>query len=79
MRLGPGRADTDRVMNDRSLPQSERGVELLLEHCAALAGAADEPRLSAFHRLEQALGGELARMLVGALGKHRSARPAFPL
>jgi hypothetical protein len=65
-------------MNDRSLPQSERGVELLLEHCAALAGA-DEPRPSAFHRLEQALGGDLARMLVGALGKHHSARPAFLL
>jgi hypothetical protein len=65
-------------MNDRSLSGSERGDELLLEHCAALAGA-DESRLSAFHRLEQALGGDLARMLVGALGKHRSARPAFPL
>lgn len=78
MRLSYGRVDTERVMNDRSLPQSERGVELVLEHCAALAGA-DEPRLSAFHRLEQALGGDLARMLVGALGKHRSARPAFPL
>jgi hypothetical protein len=78
MGLRIGRADTERVMNDRSLPQSERGAELLLEHCAALAGA-DEPRLPAFHRLEQALGGDLARMLVGALGKHRSARPAFLL
>jgi hypothetical protein len=78
MRLRCGRADTKRVMNDRSLPQSERGVELLLEHCAALAGA-DEPRPSALDRLEQALGGDLARMLVGALGKHCSARPAFLL
>ena len=66
-------------MNDRSLPQSERGVELLLEHCAALADA-EEPRPQALDRLEQALGGDLARMLVGALGKHRSAQwPAFPL
>jgi hypothetical protein len=78
MRLRFGQADTERVMNDCSLPQSERGVELLLEHCAALAGA-DEPRPSAFNRLEQALGGDLARLLVGALGKHRSARPAFLL
>jgi hypothetical protein len=60
-------------MNDRSLSQGERGAELLLEHCAALTGA-DDARPPAFHRLEQALGGELARLLVGALAKRRQDR-----
>src|ERR671922_310868 len=43
-------------MDHRSLPQGERGYELLLEHCAALTRA-DSARTPAFERLEQARGG----------------------
>jgi hypothetical protein len=60
-------------MYDASLPQGERGYELLLEHCNALAPPG-EPRPPAFLRLEQALGGELARLLVGALAARRRDR-----
>jgi hypothetical protein len=61
-------------MHDPSLPQGERGSELLLQHFTALNESAI-PRPSAFLRLEQALGGELARLLVGALATRRAARP----
>jgi hypothetical protein len=57
-------------MQQPSLPQGERGYALLLEHCIALAPVA-RPRPSAFLRLEQELGGELARMLVLALARRR--------
>jgi hypothetical protein len=57
-------------MLQRSLPQDERGYELLL---AALTEVEDS-RPPAFRRLEQAVGGELARMLVGALGARRGGR-----
>ena len=60
-------------MYDASLPQGERGYELLLEHCTALSPPRD-PRPPAFLRLEQALGGELARMLVVALAARRRDR-----
>jgi hypothetical protein len=63
-------------MKDRSLPQGERGAELLLEHCAALTDA-DIARPPALLRLEEALGGELARLLVGALATRRAARPGL--
>jgi hypothetical protein len=54
-------------MNDRSTPiHMGRGPALLLQHCAVLAGG-DDARLPAFHRLEQAVGGDLARFLVVAL------------
>jgi hypothetical protein len=44
---------------------------LLLEHCTAL-DRCDEARPRAFARLEAAVGGRLARLLVGALvGDHR--------
>jgi hypothetical protein len=47
-----------------------RGAVLLLEHCAALDQRDERPR--AFARLEEAVGGRLARLLVGALvGDHR--------
>jgi hypothetical protein len=60
-------------MTRRSLPQDDRGYELLR---AALTEIEDS-RPPAFRRLEQALGGELARMLVGAL---RPRRPrAIPI
>jgi hypothetical protein len=48
-------------------PHTSRGAGLLLVHCAAVS----EDRQSAAVRLEQALGGELARLLVFALvGRH---------
>jgi hypothetical protein len=58
---------------DRPLLQGERGYELLLEHCAALTRT-DSARTPAFERLEEALGGELTRLLVVALARHRAAR-----
>jgi hypothetical protein len=57
-------------MLHRSQSQGERGYELLL---AALTEVEDS-RPPAFRRLEQAVGGELARMLVGALGARRGGR-----
>jgi hypothetical protein len=60
-------------MHDASPPQGERGYELLLEHCAALTRASSA-RTPAFARLEEALGGELTRLLVVALARHRAAR-----
>lgn len=60
-------------MRDSSLTQSERGYELLLEHCAALTRV-PSGRAPAFERLEAALGGELARLLLVALAKQRAAR-----
>jgi hypothetical protein len=60
-------------MSERSLAQGERGSELLLEHCSALTRESNS-RPPAFLRLEEALGGELARLLVGALATRRSVR-----
>jgi hypothetical protein len=57
-------------MLHRSQPQGARGYELLL---AALTEVEDS-RPPAFRRLEQAVGGELARMLVGALAARRGGR-----
>lgn len=59
-------------MNDALAPiDGGRGHDLLLEHCTALTRL-DDVRPPAFDRLEHALGGELARMLVGALaGRNR--------
>jgi hypothetical protein len=62
-------------MYDPSLPQGERGDELLLEHCAMLTQPGD-PRPPAFLRLERAVGGELARLLVVALAARRGRRAA---
>lgn len=53
-------------MHEPSLPQGERGYELLLEHCTSLTPIAT-PRTPAFRRLEEAVGGDLARLLVVAL------------
>ena len=60
-------------MTDVSLPQGDRGYELLLEHCAALTRVSSA-RTPAFERLEQALGGKLTRLLVVALARQRAAR-----
>jgi hypothetical protein len=54
-------------------PNRRRGSELLLQHCAALA---DRERPPAYWRLEQLVGGELARMLVIALVGPRGDRLA---
>ncbi|HVD42979.1 MAG TPA: hypothetical protein VNB58_04700 [Gaiellaceae bacterium] len=54
-------------MTHHSLPQGERGNELL----RAVLTEVDDFRPPAFRRLEQAVGGELARMLVGALRPRR--------
>ena len=63
-------------MGDASVPpQGERGYELLLEHCAAMTRASPV-RTPAFERLEQALGGELTRLLVVALARRRRATRA---
>lgn len=57
-------------MKYRSLADDDRGYELLR---AALTEV-DDSRPPAFRRLEQAVGGELARMLVGALAARRGGR-----
>ena len=57
-------------MKYRSLAQDDRGYELLR---AALTEV-DDSRPPAFRRLEQAVGGELARMLVRALAARRGGR-----
>jgi hypothetical protein len=57
-------------MKYRSLAQEDKGYELLR---AALTEI-DDSRPPAFRRLEQAVGGELARMLVGALAARRGGR-----
>ena len=67
MGRSPSEADDRKAMTYHSLPQDERGYELLR---AALTEV-DDSRPPAFRRLEQAVGGELARMLVGALRPRR--------
>jgi hypothetical protein len=51
-------------------PHTSRGAGLLLIHCAAVV----EDRQPAYARLEQALGGELARLLVFALAGRQGRR-----
>jgi hypothetical protein len=52
-------------MKDLAAPtRGERGTALLLRHCDSLT---DVERPSAYARLEDQLGVDLARMLVGAL------------
>jgi hypothetical protein len=60
-------------MFDSPSSHGERGSELLLEHCAALTRASSV-RTPAFQRVEAALGGDLTRLLVVALARHRAAR-----
>jgi hypothetical protein len=43
-------------------------------HCTALSGGSERP--PAHHRLEELVGGELARMRIAALSARRSGRPA---
>jgi hypothetical protein len=51
-------------------PQPTRGADLLLVHCLAFAG--DEP--SAYSRLEDEVGDDLARLLVFALSSGQGRR-----
>lgn len=60
-------------MHDNAPLHGERGYELLLEHCAVLSRVSSA-RTPAFARLEEALGGELTRLLVVALARRRAAR-----
>jgi hypothetical protein len=60
-------------MYDASSAQDKRGSELLLEDCAVLSRVFSS-RTPAVERLEQALGGELTRLLVVALARRRTAR-----
>jgi hypothetical protein len=68
MSVGVGRDDRESAVN--SLPPDDgKAVSRLLDHCR-MAGSDVKPL--ARDRLEAALGGELARRLVGALsGDHR--------
>ena len=60
-------------------PRHTRGAEMLLHHCLAL-GRGEEARPPARVRLEQALGPELAQLLVRALapGQGRGAGSSSP-
>jgi hypothetical protein len=58
-------------------PDDGRAVSRLIDHCSDLAPLA-QAKPQASERLEVALGGELARRLVGALsGDHRLPARAF--
>ena len=60
-----------------SPPDDGRAVSRLLDHCCGLTGIT-QMKPQARERLEVALGGELARRLVGALsGDHRLPARAF--
>jgi predicted secreted Zn-dependent protease len=48
-------------------PTGRRGHALLLAHCSAVSRL-EETRPRAFERLEQQVGGDLARLLLNALG-----------
>jgi hypothetical protein len=61
------------MTNARAPMNGGRGPELLLSHCTALTHAEDS-RPPAFWRLEQAVGGELARLLVVALAARGGRR-----
>ena len=52
-------------------PEVARGATLLLAHCAAVDRLSDDGRRPARARLEDAVGGGLARLLIGALAAQR--------
>lgn len=61
-------------MTDAPVPvDGGRGAGLLLQHCTALTRVGDD-RPDAFARLEERVGGPLARMLVRALVGSRGER-----
>lgn len=55
-------------------PQPTRGLGLILEHCARL-NALEHVQPSATLRLEQLVGGDLARLLLSALSGDHASRP----
>jgi hypothetical protein len=59
-------ASMEAAMNLQLNRTPARGAELLIHHCARIAGD-EEPRVPARVRLEEALGNEFASLLVGAL------------
>ena len=61
-------------MNAASPPPTSRGLARILEHCAQLAGH-DDRRPSGVMRLRQAIGDELARLLITALSGDHRIRP----
>ena len=72
----PGDDDREGAVNVLP-PDDGRAVTRLLDHCSCVARLA-QPDPRARERLEVALGGELARRLVGALsGDHRLPARAF--
>ncbi len=54
-------------------PTGRRGHALLLAHCSAVSRL-EEARPGAFERLEQQVGGDLARLLLNALAPGRDAQ-----
>jgi len=57
---------------DAAAPHTSRGLALILEHCARL-NSFEHGRPSAIIRLREAIGDELARLLLAALvGDHRT-------
>lgn len=54
-------------------PHPTRGLSLILEHCARLS-AVEQGRPSAALRLEQLVGGDLARLLMNGLAKGPAPR-----
>jgi hypothetical protein len=57
----------DAALNLQPHRSHARGDGLLIHHCVAIGGLDNGARLPARARLEQALGSELAQLLVGAL------------
>ena len=66
-------ADSKGGMELAAPSTGERGLDLLLRHCDALT---DVDRPPAYARLEEQVGEDLARMLVGALSPRREALAA---
>jgi hypothetical protein len=64
-------------MNAADTHVPSRGADLLLEHVSALEPADQPQRPRAQERLERLVGGQLARMLVGALSGGRRSRRAL--
>jgi len=59
---------------DAAKPHTSRGLALILEHCARL-NSVEHGRPTAVIRLRQAIGDELARLLLAALAGDHRARP----
>jgi hypothetical protein len=55
--------------------QTSRGLALIVEHCARLNGV-EHARPTAVLRLNQAVGDELARLLLRALAGDHRVRPS---